>query len=250
MASLYPQSTQTLLDKASALSGAGFDIIYDQNLPIASSVRLAGREGRERHEIILRLPSDENNYLIAWQAAFVLHQYQMPETERANLRPEPSVLAGVKSDLLALHPSIPIAQREAFTEHVLGGILTQLRSVPIGMLIDIALHRDYPELHATQQQSLTHQVVEHIACLQMTTDLFPKTLLRANQVMNAAQALMVAELFEMPGIFEPYKTVGMEAAATLLLEACLHQVFDETLDRELIDTWARYLGIEDWYRWA
>lgn len=248
--SLYPHSTQTLLDKASALSGAGFDIVYDQALPISSSVRLAGREGRERHEIILRLPSDENNYLIAWQAAFVLHQYQMPETERANLRPEPSVLVGVKNELLALHPSIPIAQRDAFTEHVIGGVLTQLRSVPVGMLIDIALHREYPELHATQQQSLTHQIVEHIACLQMTTEMFPKTLLRANQFMNAAQALMVAELFDMKGIFEPYKTVGMEAAATLLLEACLHQVFDETLDRELIDTWARYLGIEDWYRWV
>ena len=67
----YPQSTQTLLDKATILSGAGFDIVYDYNLPISSSVKIAGREGREQHEIILRLPSDENNYLIAWQAAFV-----------------------------------------------------------------------------------------------------------------------------------------------------------------------------------
>lgn len=246
----YPHSTQTLLDQASAISGAGFDIIYDRSLPIASSVRMAGREGRDRHEIILRLPSDENNYLIAWQAAFVLHQYQMPETERANLKPEPSALIPVKADLLALHPSIPINQREAFSEHVIGGVLTQLRSMPVGMLIDINLHRNYPELHATQQQSLTHQVVEHIACLQMTPEMFPRTLLRANQVMNAAQALMVAELFDMAGIFEPYRTVGMEAAATLLLEVCLNQVFDETLDRDIIDAWGRYLGIEQWYRWA
>lgn len=246
----YPASTQTLLDKATHLSGAGFDIIYDPSLPIASSVRIAGREGRERHEIVLRLPSDENNYLIAWQAAFVLHQYQMPETERANLKPEPSALAPIKNELLQLHPSVPIAQRENFSEHVIGGVLTQLRSVPVGMLIDIALHREYPELHATQQQSLIQQVVEHIACLQMTPDMFPRTLLRANQVMNAAQALMVAELFGQPNLFAPYRSVGMEAAAALLLEACLHQVFDETLDRELIDAWGRTLGIDRWYRWA
>ncbi len=246
----YPASTQTLLDKATHLSGAGFDIIYDPSLPIASSVRIAGREGRERHEIVLRLPSDENNYLIAWQAAFVLHQYQMPETERANLKPEPSALAPIKNELLQLHPSVPIAQRENFSEHVIGGVLTQLRSVPVGMLIDIALHREYPELHATQQQSLIQQVVEHIACLQMTPDMFPRTLLRANQVMNAAQALMVAELFGQPNLFAPYRSVGMEAAAALLLEACLHQVFDETLDRELIDAWGRTLGIDHWYRWA
>ena len=246
----YPASTQTLLDKATHLSGAGFDIIYDPSLPIASSVRIAGREGRERHEIVLRLPSDENNYLIAWQAAFVLHQYQMPETERANLKPEPSALAPIKNELLQLHPSVPIAQRENFSEHVIGGVLTQLRSVPVGMLIDIALHREYPELHATQQQSLIQQVVELIACLQMTPDMFPRTLLRANQVMNAAQALMVAELFGQPNLFAPYCSVGMEAAAALLLEACLHQVFDETLDRELIDAWGRTLGIDHWYRWA
>jgi hypothetical protein len=42
----------------------------------------------------------------------------------------------------------------------------------------------------------------------------------------------------------------MEAAAALLLESCLHQVFDETKDQELIDLWARALDIEDWYRWA
>ena len=247
---LYPQSTQTLQNKATQVSGAGFEIIYDHSLPISSSVHMAGKEGREQHEIVLRLPSDENNYLIAWQAAFVLHQFQMPETERANLQPNPASLAAVKKELLDKHPGIPVAQWDNFSEHVIGGVLTQLRSVPVGMLIDIALHREYPELHATQQQSLTHQVVEHVACLQMTADMFPRTLLRANQVMNAAQALMLAELFNMPDIFGPYRTVGMEAAATLLLDACLHQVFDETLDRALIDTWAHHLGIDDWYRWS
>lgn len=246
----YPQSTQTLLDQATTLSGAGFDIVYDYNLPISSSVKIAGREGRERHEIILRLPSDENNYLIAWQAAFVLHQFQMPETERANLKPEPTALAPIKKELLDLHPQIPMSQRDNFSEHVIGGVLTQLRSMPVGMLIDLALHRDYTELQATQRQSLINQVVEHIGCLQMTPDMFPRSVLRANQVMNAAQALMVATLFEIPDIFAPYQTVGMEAAASLLLDACMHQVFDETLDRELIDSWGRTLGIEDWYRWV
>ncbi|MEZ5449682.1 MAG: hypothetical protein R3E89_12090 [Thiolinea sp.] len=75
----YPESTQSLLDQASHASGHGFDIVYDASLPVSSSVRLAGRENRERHETVLRLPSDENNYLIAWQAAFVLHQYRMPK---------------------------------------------------------------------------------------------------------------------------------------------------------------------------
>ena len=60
--SQYPASTQALLDKATQISGHGFDIVYDLNLPVSSSVRLAGKEGRERHEIVLRLPSDENNY--------------------------------------------------------------------------------------------------------------------------------------------------------------------------------------------
>lgn len=246
----YPESTQSLINQASAASGYGFDIVYDASLPVSSSVRLAGRENRERHEIVLRLPSDENNYLIAWQAAYVLHQYQMPETERANLRPDPAGLAAVKNELLALHPSIPLNQREPFVDHVIGGVLSQLRSVPVGLLIDIELQRNYPELQATQKQSLIHQVVEHIACLQMTTAIFPQQVLRANQVMNAVQALMVAELFAEAALFEPYRSVGMEAAASLLLEPCLHQVFDESTDRELVDHWGRNLGIADWYRWG
>ncbi len=247
--SQYPASTQRLIDQAIAVSGYGFDIVYDRQLPVASSVRLAGKEGRERHEIVLRLPSDENNYLIAWQAAFVLHQFQTPDAESANLQPNPSQLAAVKQELLALHPSIPMAHRETFADQVIGGVLTQLRSVPLGMSVDIHLHREYPELQATQRQSLIHDVVEHVACLQMTTDLFPKTLLRANQIMNAAQALLVAELFTMPDIFQPYRSVGMEAAASLLVEPCMHQVFDGTGDRELIDSWGKTLGIEKWYRW-
>ncbi|MEZ5477648.1 MAG: hypothetical protein R3E95_09235 [Thiolinea sp.] len=246
----YPESTQSLLDQASHASGHGFDIVYDASLPVSSSVRLAGRENRERHEIVLRLPSDENNYLIAWQAAFVLHQYRMPETERANLRPDPAGLAATRAELLALHPHIPAAQREGFCDHVIGGVLSQLRSVPVGLLIDIELQRQYEELQATQKQSLIHQVVEHIGCLQMTPEMFPTTLLRANQVMNATQALMVAELFDEPELFAPYRTVGMEAAAALLLEPCLHQAFDATTDRELVDHWGRNLGIADWYRWG
>ncbi|MEN9502390.1 MAG: hypothetical protein RI964_1675 [Pseudomonadota bacterium] len=248
--SQYPASTQSLIDQATAISGYGFDIIYDMSLPVASSVKMAGREGRERHEIVLRLPSDENNYLIAWQAAFILHQYQTPETERTNLQPNTAYLANVKNDLLQMHPGIPLAQRDAFTDHVLGGILTQLRSTPIGMLVDLHLHREYPELHATQRQSLINQVVEHVACLQLTPDMFPRTVVRANQAMNAAQALMVAELFEIPDLFEPYRTIGLEAAAAILLEPCQHQVFDDTKDRELIDIWGRNLGIEKWYRWV
>lgn len=246
----YPQSTQTLIDKASDVSGHGFDILYDPNLPVSSSVQLAGRDGRERHEIILRLPSDENNYLIAWQAAFVLHQYQMPETERANLRPNPAGLLGIRSELLQMHTNVPANQQEAFLDHVIGGVLTQLRSVPVGMLIDIELCRHYEELQATQRQSLINQVVEHVACLQITPDMFPKTLLRANQVMNAAQALMVAELFDMADIFEPYRSMGMAAAATLLLEPCMHQVFEESTDRQLIESWGSNLGIADWYSWG
>ncbi len=248
--SQYPASTQALLDKATQISGHGFDIVYDLNLPVASSVRLAGKEGRQRHEIVLRLPSDENNYLIAWQAAFVLHQFQIPETESANLQPSPSQLAAIKSKLLEMHPSIPIKQRDAFTDHVIGGVLTQLRSVPLGLLVDIQLHRDHAELHATQSQSLIHDVVSNIACLQLTPEMFPRTLVRANQVMNATHALMVAELFALPSLFEPYQTVGMEPAARLLLDVCMNQIFDDTTDRELIDFWGRNLGIDKWYRWA
>ncbi|MBU0654592.1 MAG: hypothetical protein KJ914_05590 [Gammaproteobacteria bacterium] len=248
--SQYPASTQSLIDQATRLSGHGFDIVFDASLPVASSVRIAGREGRERHEIVLRLPSDENNYLIAWQAAFVLHQYSTPETERTNLQPNAAYLASVKNELLEMHPGIPLAQREPFTDHVIGGVLTQLRSVPVGMLIDIHLHREYPELHATQKQSLINQVVEHVACLQLTPEMFPRTLVRANQVMNAAQALMVAELFEIPDIFEPYRSVGMEAAAAILLEPCMNQIFNATTDRQLIDSWGSNLGIEKWYRWV
>lgn len=247
--SQYPASTQALLDKATQISGHGFDIVYDLNLPVSSSVRLAGKEGRERHEIVLRLPSDENNYLIAWQAAFVLQQFQTPDAEATHLQPNASQLAAVKAELLDMHPSIPINQRDAFTDHVIGGVLTQLRSVPLGLLVDIQIHRDYPELHATQKQSLINDVVEHIACLQLTPDMFPRTLVRANQVMNATQALMVAELFDMPDIFEPYLTVGMEPAARLLLDVCMNQIFDNTTQRQLIDFWGRNLGIDRWYRW-
>lgn len=248
--SQYPESTQKLVDKAAEVSGYGFEIVYDQSLPIASSVNMAGRDGREHHEIVLRLPSDENNYLIAWQAAFVIHQYQMPETERATLKPNPLQLIPVKDELLQLHPTIPLNQREAFAEHVLGGVLTQLRSVPIGILIDLELHRNYPELQETQKQSLFNQVVEHIGCLQMTTDMFPKTVLRANQVMNAAQALMVSQLFDEEGIFAPYEAINMRPAAEVLLEVCLHQVFDETKDRDVIDVWGKNLGVDEWYQWA
>lgn len=139
---------------------------------------------------------------------------------------------------------------EELAHNLLAGIITQLRSVPTGILVDIYLYREFENLRKLQETSLTQQVHEYWASLQIDKKQFPEFIVAANQHMNAAHAAMVNYQYPSPELFSPYKLAGMESIALKLLDPCLTKSIETIKDKELIDHWAENLNLKTLYRWV
>ena len=135
----YSRSLLQLLDQCEAVSGYACDVSYDSKIQNYSVVRMAGREGRLRHQIVVREQNQHSEYYIAWQAIFILRQYQVAEEERANISFRDSGYQSLSKELSKIYPTIKGEALDGLTHNMLSGIITQLRSVPVGILVDIYL---------------------------------------------------------------------------------------------------------------
>jgi len=246
----YSNSILSLLEKCEVKSGYECDISYDATLTTDSTIRMAGRNGQLRHQIILKQENDKAEYYIAWQAAWILREFSTDETKRVGITHSKEGFEETKASLAERYPSMDSLKLDNFTQQILGGIVTQVRSVPVGILVDLYLHREYTELHVLQQQALIQQVREYWAALNLDKSQFPESIVLANQHMNAAQAAMVDYQFPSPELTAPYKVAGMEGISLQLLDICLKYNSDGEKDKELIDEWGKALNIQHLYRWV
>ena len=143
-----------------------------------------------------------------------------------------------------------VAEREV-TAQVLGGLMTQLRSVPIGMRIDAWLWEDHPGLRAAQSESLAAQQATNAQALGPNIrDMMPSTLFSANAAMNAAYALYTDRLLATPLYSIPYRAIGIIDRGQALLDVWDRTPADAAHDQGLVDAWGEDLGLSDWYQWV
>jgi hypothetical protein len=78
----------------------------------------------------------------------------------------------------------------------------------------------------------------------------PPEIFNPTQAINAAYALFWADRLERPAIANPFLLAGFERQGMDLLEIFAEIPGDPVNDYELIDRWAEYLHIHDWYQWV
>jgi hypothetical protein len=121
--------------------------------------------------------------------------------------------------------------------------------MPITMRIDKQIHDDHPELRAFQQQSIDSQLQENMYALSpRAKELAPEEIIRPNASMNAAFAKFFSELWNAPIVFAPYIAAGYSQVAAELLGYHEQIPADCNHDRELVDAWAKHLGLDRWFR--
>jgi hypothetical protein len=131
------------------------------------------------------------------------------------------------------------------------GLLTQLRSIPIGLRIDDWLWSLGTDLREEQVASARLQLSDNAQVLSPgIRQSFPKKIVKANTAMNAAFALFWATRLEDPSISLPYRSIGADVDGNGLLD-----IFGEVEpkpdgDCVLVDRWADHLGLSGWYRWV
>ena len=142
------------------------------------------------------------------------------------------------------------AQIPGICEQLLNGLMTDLRSIPIGLRVDNWIFVEHPDLVEMQKIAAQRQLKESLAS---TSDAVrasvPAEIYNAQLAMNAACAEFWAEKWNQPELALSYKVSGHAAAGEKLLEILYDTPDSGRTDRALIDAWGAALNVTGWYIW-
>ena len=146
-------------------TGYPVKLLEEPNLPTFAVVRMA-RNSVPAHFVQYKPTHDESlDYMICFQCGFILRLFENPPEQRFDLAGTPdaeravsSMLSGPSGTLekYGLQP----AQLAQMAATFLSGLMTHLRSVPIGMRIADWIYASYPALHASQRATVLKELAE------------------------------------------------------------------------------------------
>jgi hypothetical protein len=242
----------TLVEKE---TGYPVKLLEDPNLPTLTSIRIA-RGTVPAHFLTYKPTRDESlDYMICYQCGFVLRLFETPPEQRFDFASAPAGRDEVSREMVG--PSGTLAARglspadaEQVAAMVSDGLMTHLRSIPVGMRIADWIYANYPALHASQRATVLKELSEAKASLQPEIrDMTPGRVYRATIAINSAYAQFWDGKYNMRELASPYRFAGYEPDGRKLLEIWREAPVDAAHDRELIDSWAEMLGLTGWYQW-
>ena len=245
--SLLP-STQSIVERLEALSQRPVHITEEASISNLADIKLS--RGDMPFHLLRYKPTGSTppDYLIAYQCGLALRVFETPPEKRFDLGS--SEVGRKKLGDMLLDPKIPAVVR-SMTDRLLHGLITQLRSYPVGLRVDAWLHNGYPDLRELQTKGIRSQLEENILALKAgTSGYYPVKLSRSNLSMNAAFALHWSRLWNEPPLTLPYKAAGLLERGESLMKIFHKIPPDPANDRQLIDEWAFDLGIKDWYQFV
>lgn len=248
------EDTTNILKQVEEKSSKPVETTTDPALQTYARIKIA--RGPVTHHILTYNPTKPGvDYHIAYQCGFVLRLLETPPDERYEFGGTKAGNEAVqelltKEGSIAKKLRLPKSAVKELANQFFDGLLTQLRSVPIGMRIDQWLRESYPALHEAQASSIDQQQRENAQVLnprirQMTPDL----VFSDNAAMNAAYALFSERLLSRGQYVIPYRSLGLDRRGQDLLGIWDEVPSDASRDRELVDAWGRELEISDWYQW-
>jgi hypothetical protein len=202
---------RTVIQRVESVSGCSVVVSEDPSLKTLAASRIARGEN-SIHSIsfnptVVRDP----DYLICYQCGFILRLFAIPAADRVDLASTTEGRQIVHRLLNA--PDGPGKKLKLSAEAIEGlrdqlfdGLMTQLRSIPIGFRVDSWIMREYPELGQLQREMVMRQIKDNLAALSPDLKkIAPKKIYQSNVAMNAAFAEFWAKRFSDPSLSVPYK---------------------------------------------
>ena len=223
----------------------------DRSLATLATVKIS-RGDSPLHLIRYRpIPNEEPDYRICFQCGYVLRKFADPKESdwgmAATHKGRELVRGLVLSNMGKQRKQLP-EQIVAISNQLLDGLLVHLLSVPVGLRIGQWLFDYYPELRDLQVKTVHREMVLNLQNRQSRVrDLIPRKIYRTTQTINAAFAVFWADLLQESSFTDSYNEYLSDARNLLRF---LDEIPDDgATDMNLIDTWAKYLSISDWYEW-
>ena len=248
-------ATRSLIASLEKKSGYPVQLVQDANIPTLSAIRIA--RGTPAHILTYKPGVDEDapDYAIAWQCAFASRMYDCPPEKRflitgsSNGRKTIGDILNVSGGLVEKYRLNRMAA-ESLQEQLLAGLITHLRSIPVGLRVTDLLTIDYPELLDLEALHVKKELHIGIEVLSpRVREMMPPQVYNPTNYIYAAYALYWAARLENPEVVHPYHTAGFDRQGEQLLEILQSIPDDPRFDYDLIDRWGEYLQIRGWYNW-
>lgn len=247
MLPLLHETTQ-LVAKLEQLSHRRVEFMPLDSLPVLASLKLA-RHGASFHVLQYRPSNAPLDYYVAQQVGTVLRMFELPEEQRFDFAGNDRGEKAVESILRASShlSSSDEAILPLFAKSVHQWAMMQLRSIPLGMRVDAWLYATFPSMRDSIARGLGEQQQMNVQLLnQQAGALAPPT----NQFAPATAYALFTDRLLGTSYEIPFKSAGALREGKTLLNLFDTTPDDPAHDRQLIDFWARQLGMSDWYQWV
>ena len=240
--------TKGILDRVEKRTGKSIQFLRDEKLSVLAVLHMA-RNGADFHVLRYRPSNEPLDYLVAFQAGFVLRLFDNDPVKRFDFAPDPSASKHVEL-LLTAGQSLNAEDKQClpeFSKFVTHWALLNLRSLPIGMRIDQWIATEYLELKELQHSSIAVQQQQNMDVLayRLGNLTVPIPLLG----MNAAYALFADRLLGTESYSIPYAAAGVLGHGQELLRIWDETPTNATSDCELVNCLATASGVTGWYNW-
>lgn len=239
--------TKVLLDQTLARTGKPVHVVMDRDLPVSATIRIA-RHGAQQHLLHVR-PSAASDYFIANQVIFMLRIVELPARDRFDFSPTDAgtyaMVETIRSTLLAKHGDDQ--DNDLAAQNLAKWALMQVRSIPIGMRVDQQIFRDMPALRTSLQAGIAEQNRSNLEAIQRMQGLIA---LPEQHLWPATAYALFADRLSGNSLFSvPFEAIGFGEGGRELLRLYDETPNDPSHDRDLVDAWARRLGLSDWFQW-
>lgn len=245
--------TKEILALVEQRTGKRVEFLAEPRLPVLAKVTIAS-EALPNHIITFNPNKQGIDYNIAYECGFILRLFANAPEERYQFASTAlgrnAVRRKLESSKAIKRMKLPPNAIKQFADQIFDGLMTQLRSMPIGMRIDQWLWEQYSGLREAQRASLAKQQQENVQALNpQIVEITPPLVFAANATMNAAYALFCDHLLDRSLYAIAYRAAGFDVLGSDLLNLWQSVASDPQHDRELVDAWATKLNISDWYQW-
>lgn len=249
---LLPETSE-ILAVVERKTGTTVEFFADPALPVAASVKIANRN-LPCHLLSFNPNKPEIDYHVAYGCGFILRLVECAPERRY-------VFAGVNAAESAVREqlarcladkrlTLPPDALAHSAKQLYDALMTQLRSIPIGMRIDQWLWEQYPGLRELQRVSLAKQQQENVSVLNpQLAEITPPLVFSAIVSMNAVHALFCDRLLGQLFFAVAYRSAGFDILGDDLIKIWDATPSEATHDRDLVDAWAKQLEISGWYQW-
>lgn len=246
--SLLP-ATKAIIDIAERVSGYPVVVTEDASLQTLAAMQMASNAA-PMHIVKFRpVPGEAPDYFISYQCGFIVRLFETPPELRFRFAIPNETITKRGAELFGRAGLADSS--EQFVRWMIEGVLTQLRSFPIGLRIDDWLLNVSPGLRLQQVKGARLQLAQNASALNLPLrNRIPEKIINANTAMNAAFAIYWAKSLVDDSVTLPYKAIGALKPGQELMDIFATIDPSPSNDTSLVDQWASDLGFEDWYRWA